>query len=65
MRVPSAPTDLAFFILGTNITAFQLLGILMVCGCGCIIAELFYGQISRGGVFSPGKVNLNPAIDVK
>jgi len=50
---PVIAAVLAFFILGTNITAFQLLAILMVCGC--VIAELFYDQISRGMCFLLGK----------
>ena len=36
---------LAFFILGTKITALQILAIFIVCGC--VLAELFYDQISE------------------
>ena len=34
---------LAFFIMGSKITGFQVLAIFMVCGC--VLAELFYDQI--------------------
>jgi drug/metabolite transporter (DMT)-like permease len=42
---PVIAATLAFFILNRNITSFQLLAILMVCGC--VLAELFYDTISR------------------
>jgi drug/metabolite transporter (DMT)-like permease len=41
---PVIAAMLAFFILNANITTFQLLAIIMVCGC--VLAELFYDQIS-------------------
>jgi drug/metabolite transporter (DMT)-like permease len=41
---PVIAAMLAFFILNANITYFQLLAIIMVCGC--VLAELFYDQIS-------------------
>jgi drug/metabolite transporter (DMT)-like permease len=34
---------LAYFIMGSKITGFQVLAIFMVCGC--VLAELFYDQI--------------------
>jgi drug/metabolite transporter (DMT)-like permease len=41
---PVIAAFLAFFILNANITPFQLLAILIVCGC--VLAELFYDQIA-------------------
>lgn len=41
---PVIAAALAFFILNTNISAFQLLAILMICGC--VLVEVFYDQIS-------------------
>lgn len=41
---PVIAAMLAFFILHRNITFFQFLAILMVCGC--VLAELFYEPIS-------------------
>lgn len=41
---PVIAATLAFFILNTNISAFQLLAILMICGC--VLVEVFYDQIS-------------------
>ena len=41
---PVIAAVLAFFIMGNKITAFQLLAILMVCGC--VLVEVFYDQIS-------------------
>jgi len=42
---PVIAATLAFFILDRNITSFQLLAIIIVCGC--VLAELFYDSISR------------------
>ncbi len=44
---------LAFFILNANITPFQVLAIVIVCGC--VMAELFYDQIARGVSVLRGK----------
>ncbi|MEE9418686.1 MAG: DMT family transporter [Desulfatiglandaceae bacterium] len=41
---PVIAATLAFFILNMNISAFQLLAILMICGC--VLVEVFYDQIS-------------------
>jgi len=41
---PVIAAVLAFFIMGNKITAFQLLAILMLCGC--VLVEVFYDQIS-------------------
>jgi len=41
---PVIAAVLAYFIMGTRITAFQVLAILMVCGC--VLVEVFYDQIS-------------------
>lgn len=41
---PVIAATLTFFILNTNISAFQLLAILMICGC--VLVEVFYDQIS-------------------
>ncbi|MFH1242219.1 MAG: DMT family transporter [Pseudomonadota bacterium] len=40
---PVIAAVLAFFILNAKITSFQLLAILIVCGC--VVAEIFYDQI--------------------
>jgi drug/metabolite transporter (DMT)-like permease len=42
---PVIAAVLAYFILKNNITTFQFLAIIMVCGC--VIVELFYDQISN------------------
>lgn len=41
---PVIAAVLAFFIMNSKITAFQILAILMVCGC--VLAEVFYEQLS-------------------
>jgi drug/metabolite transporter (DMT)-like permease len=41
---PVIAATLAFFILHRNISSFQFLAILIVCGC--VLAELFYEKIS-------------------
>lgn len=41
---PVIASVLAFFILNTNITAFQVLAILIVLGC--VLIEIFYDQIA-------------------
>jgi len=42
---PVIAAILAVFILNANITPFQLLAIFIVCGC--VLAEIFYDQITR------------------
>ncbi len=46
---PVIAATLAFFILHRNISSFQFLAILMVCGC--VLAELFYERISTWASF--------------
>jgi len=41
---PVIASTLAFLIIGTKITSFQLLAMIIICGC--VLAELFYDQIS-------------------
>jgi len=42
---PVIAAVLAMVLLGTKITSFQVLAIIMVCGC--VLAEIFYDQIMR------------------